>query len=120
MHGIRRQEMRKLLSLIFVALLSIAGTNSSTSHAAAQNPSVPTTVPDIEQALSMKSVSDPQMSPDGRVVAYVQTSTDWDENAFVRQIWIAVVTTGQRHQLTEGKKSCSDPQWSPDGQWLAF
>jgi dipeptidyl aminopeptidase/acylaminoacyl peptidase len=112
--------MRKLFSLIFIALLSIAGTNSSTSHAAAQNSSFPTTVPDIDQALSMKSVSNPQMSPDGRYVAYVQTSTDWDENAFVRQIWIAVVTTGQKYQLTEGKKSCSDPQWSPDGQWLAF
>ncbi|HEV2491015.1 MAG TPA: S9 family peptidase [Candidatus Acidoferrales bacterium] len=112
--------MRKPFSLFAVTSLFSAAMISFAPRAAAQNSSFPTTVPNIEQALSMKSVSDPQMSPDGRFVAYVQTSTDWDENAFVRQIWITVVTTGQTYQLTEGKKSCSDPQWSPDGQWLAF
>jgi len=109
--------MRKVSSLLFaVVLILFAGAICFVPRAAAQTPSAPT----IEQALSMKSVSDPQMSPDGRLVAYVQTSTDWEENAFVRQIWIAVAATGQSYQLTVGKKSCSDPHWSPDGQWLAF
>ena len=68
----------------------------------------------------MKSASDPQNSPDGRYVAYLVTHTDWEQNAFVRQIWISVVATGETYQLTEGEKSSTDPQWSPDGKWLAF
>src|SRR5579872_2324173 len=88
--------------------------------AAAQSNSASPSVPSIQQALEMKSVSDPQISPDGRYVAYLVTHTDWDQNAFVRQIWISVVATGESYQLTEGEKSSTDPQWSPDGKWLAF
>ena len=112
--------MRKSFSLFAVASFLLAAKISLAPPAVAQNLPFPTTVPNIEQALSMKSVSDPQISPDGRYVAYVESSTDWDANAFVRQIWIAVVATGQTYQLTQGKKSCTDPQWSPDGHWLAF
>jgi len=112
--------MRKLFSLFSVATFLLAALISLAPPAAAQNSSFPSTVPNIEQALSMKSVSNSQISPDGRLVAYVETSTDWDANAFVRQIWIAVIATGQTYQLTQGKKSSSDPQWSPDGHWLAF
>ncbi|MGB6357154.1 MAG: S9 family peptidase, partial [Candidatus Acidiferrales bacterium] len=77
-------------------------------------------VPSIQQAMEMKSAFNPQISPDGRFVAYQLTHTDWDENAFVQQIWIAVPSTGQTYPLTEGKKSSTDPTWSPDGKWLAF
>jgi dipeptidyl aminopeptidase/acylaminoacyl peptidase len=112
--------MRKLHSLADAAPTIIAAIILLIQPAGAQTSSFPTTVPNIEQALSMKSVSDPQVSPDGQYVAYVETSTDWDANAFVRQIWIAATATGQTYQLTQGKKSCTDPHWSPDGHWLAF
>ncbi|MFZ0638100.1 MAG: S9 family peptidase [Candidatus Acidiferrales bacterium] len=88
--------------------------------AAAQSDSTPPSVPSIQQAMEMKSVSNPHISPDGRFVAYELTHTDWDENAFVQQIWISVPATGQTYPLTEGKKSSTDPTWSPDGKWLAF
>jgi dipeptidyl aminopeptidase/acylaminoacyl peptidase len=100
--------------------LFFAGAIWLAPSALAQTSTLPASVPSIQEALSMKSVSDPQISPDGRLVAYVETSTDWDANAFVRQIWIAVTATGERYQLTQGKKSSSDPRWSPDGKWLAF
>ena len=112
--------MRKPFAAVAAALTIFAGGLLFAPLAPAQSSTMPATVPNIEQALSMKSVFDAQMSPDGRYVAYVETSTDWDENAFVRQIWIAVVRTGETYQLTQGKKPSSDPQWSPDGKWLAF
>ena len=68
----------------------------------------------------MKSASGAQISPDGRYVAYVVTQTNWEENDFVQQIWIAQTATGERYQLTSGKKSSSGPQWSPDSRRLAF
>ncbi len=68
----------------------------------------------------MKSVAGAQISPDGRYVAYSVTQTNWDENDFVSQIWIAVTATGERYQLTSGKKGSSGPQWSPDSRRIAF
>jgi dipeptidyl aminopeptidase/acylaminoacyl peptidase len=76
--------------------------------------------PTIEQSLSMKTASGAQISPDGRYVAYVVTQTNWEDNDFTQQIWIAQTATGERYQLTSGKKSSSAPQWSPDSRRLAF
>ncbi|MBZ5623387.1 MAG: hypothetical protein LAQ69_32385 [Acidobacteriia bacterium] len=77
--------------------------------------------PTIDQSLSMKSVAGgAQISPDGRYVAYTVQQTNWDENDFVQQIWIAVTATGDRYQLTSGKKSSNGPQWAPDSRRLAF
>ncbi len=78
------------------------------------------TVPTIDESLSMKSVAGAQISPDGRYVAYSVTQTNWDENDFISQIWIAVTATGERYQLTNGKKSATGPQWSPDSRRIAF
>src|ERR1700722_20604799 len=77
-------------------------------------------VPSIDQSLSTQSVSNAQISPDGRYVAFSVQQANWDENDFVTQIWIAVTATGERYQLTSGKKSSSNPQWSPDSRRLAF
>ncbi len=77
-------------------------------------------VPTIDQSLSAKSVQGAQISPDGRYVAYGVQETNWDENEFVSQIWIAVTATGERYQLTSGKKSSTAAQWSPDSRRIAF
>ena len=48
------------------------------------------------------------------------TQANWEENEFVQQIWIAVVASGERYQLTSGKKSSQNPKWSPDSTRIAF
>jgi dipeptidyl aminopeptidase/acylaminoacyl peptidase len=76
--------------------------------------------PTITESLSLKSVSNPVLSPDGKLVAYHVNETNWDDNAFETEIWIADVATGANYQLTNAKKSSTNPAWSPDGRWLAF
>lgn len=77
-------------------------------------------VPTVDDLLNVKSVGSPQISPDGTWVAYTITSTDWNQDAFVTNVWLADVASGRSFQLTRGERSCSNPQWSPDGRWLAF
>jgi len=77
-------------------------------------------VPTVEDLMALKSAGSPQISPDGTKVAYTVTETDFEQDAYVTQIWLADVATGQTFQMTRGKKSSSGPAWSPDGRWLAF
>src|SRR5208282_2317839 len=76
--------------------------------------------PSLEESLELKTLSGARISPDGRFIAYRVRETDWKENAYLRQIWLVRVATGESIQLTRGKKSSDAPEWSPNGQWLAF
>jgi dipeptidyl aminopeptidase/acylaminoacyl peptidase len=77
-------------------------------------------IPTINDLLMVKSVGAAQISPNGKYVAYVVSETDFKQDAFVTQIWIADTGAGTSRQLTQGEKGASSPQWSPDGTWLAF
>ena len=76
--------------------------------------------PTIDQMLSLRRVSSPNVSPDGRFVAYTVRDTDLVGNTYVNQVWLAEVATGKNRQLTFGLKSNTSPAWSPDGSKLAF
>lgn len=77
-------------------------------------------VPTIDQLLELKRAGSPAISPDGRFVAYTIRETDWEDDAYETQIWMADAKTGETRQLTRGGKSSSSPAWSRDGRWLAF
>jgi dipeptidyl aminopeptidase/acylaminoacyl peptidase len=89
---------------------------AATSATAAASNDTPT----IDQSLSLKSVSSPRISPDGRFVAYQVSETNWTDNEFTSQIWIVATATGERYQLTSGKKSSNGAAWAPDSKRLAF
>lgn len=77
-------------------------------------------VPSIDELLSLQSAGAARISPDGRRVLYVVTITDWKADAFVGQLWLADVATGERHQLTHHPKGAFNAEWSPNGQWVSF
>lgn len=76
--------------------------------------------PTVEQSLNLRSAGSPRISPDGRYIAYQVQETNWEENAFETEIWIAVIATGECYRLTNAKKSSTNPQWSPDSKRIAF
>ena len=77
-------------------------------------------VPPIDSLLSLKGVSAPALSPDGQRVAYLMTTTDWQQDAFVPQLWVQDLRTGASQQLTRHDAGAGQVKWSPDGAWLTF
>src|SRR5207248_2482224 len=74
----------------------------------------------IDDLINMRRVGDPQISPDGRAIAYTITDTDKAANKRTTQIYLVSVDGGEPRQLTNEKVSSSAPRWSPDGHRLAF
>ncbi len=73
-----------------------------------------------EDILRVRTVSDPQVAPDGTCVAYVVTEADREADDFRSHVWIAPLDGGEPYQLTRGPYKHSSPRWSPDSKTLAF
>lgn len=73
-----------------------------------------------EKIIRMKRLSNVQLSPDGKKVAYVLRSLDEEKHRFTTDIYIADVKTGVSLQMTYNPENDSSPQWSPDGSRVAF
>jgi dipeptidyl aminopeptidase/acylaminoacyl peptidase len=74
----------------------------------------------IEDMLAMRRISDPQVSPDGKQVAFTVRDTDYDANRGRTDIWLVASDGSSLKQLTTHPENDSDPQWSADGGWLYF
>lgn len=68
----------------------------------------------------LKSVSDPQVSPDGKWIAYVVSSPDSAKDKYDSDIWMVSWDGKETIQLTSSPESESKPRWSPDGKYLTF
>ena len=74
----------------------------------------------FDDLMKLQRISDPQVSPSGRWIAYVQGAVDFEANKTASHIWLAPATGGAAKQLTAGDGSDSRPRWSPDGESIAF
>ncbi len=91
------------------------------------------TRPTAMDVAGMSAVSDPQISPDGRVIVYALRTQSFDADAVEtsdeseagwssdQQLWLAPADgTVAPRQITFGESAASSPRFSPDGRWLAF
>jgi acylaminoacyl-peptidase len=67
-------------------------------------------------------MSDPRISPDGRLIAYNLRTTDWDGNRGLNALWVMDRTAPSTppRLIRDQEKGGTAPQWTADGRWLYF
>ena len=69
----------------------------------------------VKDLLSLHRISDPQISPDGRSIAYTAATPDLSADRIASNIWMVPASGADSRQLTESGKD-ERPRWSPDGK----
>lgn len=64
--------------------------------------------------------ADPQISPDGRFIAYVRQSNDIMSDRPVSAIWLIDTESGEEIPIAGDDGDAFSPYWSPDGKRLAY
>ncbi len=100
-----------VLSLVLVAGLAAV--------APAQTPEKthPLTIHDM---LAMDRISDSQVSPDGKWIAFTVRETDLAANRGRTDIWLVGIDGKGLHRLTSHPAADFNGRWTPCGQWIFF
>jgi len=74
----------------------------------------------LEDLTKIVTVSDPQISPDGKSIICVVSRQNFDENRSDRELVLVDIATGAQRVLTFERNGVGSPRWSPSGDRLAF
>src|SRR5262249_44132416 len=75
---------------------------------------------DVQAMMRLSRLSEPQVSPDGKWVAFTVQTIDLDKNIKPRQIFIVSPDGGEPRQITRDGTTNERPRWSPDSKRIAY
>lgn len=68
----------------------------------------------------LQNITDPQVSPDGKWIAYTLSSVDTTKDKRNADLWMVSWDGKESVQLTNGPDGESKARFSPDGQYISF
>src|SRR6185436_19910287 len=113
---LERTFMKRFVIAISVLVFLVSLSASSALIANAQ----PSRRFTVEELLRVRRVGDPQVSPDGKRIAFTIGDVNFDLNKVITQIYVMPAEGGGMKQLTNGATSATAPRWSPDGKRIAY
>jgi dipeptidyl aminopeptidase/acylaminoacyl peptidase len=75
---------------------------------------------EVDDYFRIRDVDDPQISPEGKWVAYTVTTNDLKEDENHDRIWMTPAAGGAATPVSADGVDSTSPRWSPDGKYLAF
>src|SRR5215469_1422261 len=75
---------------------------------------------DVETMMRLSRISEPQLSPDGRLVAFTVQTIDLEKNTKPKQIFVVPVNGGFPRQITHDGTDNERPRWSPDSKQVYY
>jgi dipeptidyl aminopeptidase/acylaminoacyl peptidase len=110
----------RLLGSVSVIALILTMLPGPTPSAAAQ--ATPAKRPlSVDDMAKQREVRDPQLSPDGKWIAYVVGTIDVEKDRRDSDLWMISWDGADRIRLTSTPDSSESlPRWSPDGRYLGF
>jgi len=75
---------------------------------------------ELSDFAKITSVSDPQISPDGKSIVFVVSRPNLEQDRSDRELVQMDIASGTQHSLTYERKGVGSPRWSPNGDRLAF
>ena len=73
----------------------------------------------LDDVAKLVRLSEPQISPDGRGIAFIAERADYDSNRWNAQLILLDVASGAQRVLVQGR-DVSNLRWSPSGDRIAF
>ena len=74
----------------------------------------------IEDLYKIKGVADPQISPDGKNIAFTVTESNLAEGKSKTEVYLMDADGNNIRKLTDNPAADNHPRWSPDGKSLLF
>ena len=75
---------------------------------------------DVQALFKIARIMEPQLSPDGKSVAFTVQTVDLDQNSKPKQIFLVPTEGGTPRQITLFGSDNERPEWSPDSKTIAF
>jgi dipeptidyl aminopeptidase/acylaminoacyl peptidase len=75
---------------------------------------------ELNDLTKIVSVSDPQISPDGKTIVFVVSRPNLEKDRSDRELVKIDIASGKHHVLTYERQGVGSPRWSPSGDRLAF